>query len=75
MKPTGGPAYPQHGWTKDPETLARMNEKTGMTLRDKFADSALKGQIAYEGMEGCDTKLIAGMAYELADAMLEARKS
>lgn len=33
----GGPAFPQHGWTKDPEVLARMQQNGGMTLRDYFA--------------------------------------
>ena len=37
----GGPAFPQHGWTKDPEVLERMQNQGGMTLRDWFAGKAL----------------------------------
>ena len=37
----GGPAYPQHGWTKDPEVLERMRNQGGMSLRDWFAGQAL----------------------------------
>jgi hypothetical protein len=45
----------------------------GMSLRDWFAGRALAGQVAFEGMEGCDAELIAGMSYELADRMLAER--
>ncbi len=44
-----------------------------MHLRDYFAAKALQGQIAFEGMEGCDPEHIAGMCYELADAMIKHR--
>ena len=38
------PAFPQHGWTNDPEILARMeNGLMGMDLRDYFAGQALAG--------------------------------
>lgn len=33
----GGAAYPQHGWSNSPETIARMQDKQGMSLRDWFA--------------------------------------
>lgn len=33
----GGPAYPQHGWSKDPEVVARMQAMQGMTLWDAYA--------------------------------------
>jgi len=33
----GGPAFPQHGWTSNPEVLERMKDQGGMTLRDWFA--------------------------------------
>ena len=61
---TGGPAFPIHdGPPYKPET-------DGMTLRDYFAAKAMQG-ILFEFLEKKDT---AKFAYELADAMLEARK-
>lgn len=41
--------------------------------RDTFAAEAMGAQIQFEGMEGCDKEHIAGMAYEIADAMMEMR--
>ena len=38
---TGGPAFPQHGWSKDPEVLRRMKDQGGMTLLDWMAGQAL----------------------------------
>ena len=46
----------------------------GMSIRDWFAGMALHGQIDYEGLEGCDKTQIAGMCYEIADAMLAQRE-
>ena len=48
--------------------------QAGWTPRDKFAAFALAGQVAFEGMEGCDKALISGCAYELSDAMRKARE-
>jgi len=59
---TGGCAFPSHKDATD-----------GMALRDHFAAKAMAAQISIEGMEGCDKETIAGMAYELADAMLKER--
>lgn len=78
----GGPAFPQP-FIYDPDRghagqyidAEDAGVSTGLTLRDYFATKALQGQIAYEGMEGCDAEHIAGMAYELADAMLAARRA
>jgi len=69
----GGPAFPQHGWTSNPEVLARMNEQFGMTLRDWFAGQALVA-LPHIGC-GCDlnTEEAALAAYQFADAMLKAR--
>lgn len=65
----GGPAFP-HTYAN-----GEYVNDGGMSLRDYFAAKAMSGQLAYEGMEGCSSEHIAGMAYELADAMLSARKS
>ena len=67
------PAFPM----KEPLT----SDYSGMTLRDYFAAKAMQGMLAYPG---CDTRGshhnnntsqgVASMAYDYADAMLEARK-
>lgn len=64
-KNTGGPAFPSHG---------AMGEvvQEGMSLRDKFADSALAGILGTsESLAPPD--MVARAAYEYADAMLEER--
>lgn len=48
-------AFPQHGWTKDPETLERMREHGGMTLRDYFAAGALQACIWITGDVPCSS--------------------
>jgi hypothetical protein len=59
--PTGGPAFPIH-WE---------NHNEGMTLRDYFAAKALhyalKNSFSFDGA--------AKEAYEIADAMLQARSA
>jgi hypothetical protein len=53
----------------------RKNEHpvmTTMTLRDQFAMAALTGMIA--DPSGVDYRSVPRKAYEMADAMLEARK-
>lgn len=53
------------------ESCGASNElNMAMTIRDKFAALAMQGQIAFEGMEGCNVDDVAAMAYELADAMI-----
>ena len=46
----------------------------GMSLRDYFAAKAMLGEITDQGLEGRDPDHIAGMAYEMADAMIRARE-
>ena len=58
---TGGPAFP---------TDCNKNILYGMDLRDYFAAKAM--QAVYPS--DYDYKTTARMAYEVADAMLEARK-
>lgn len=57
---TGGPAFPR---TQHPN-------ETGMTLRDYFAAKAMQGLMD----AAMPMPEIAVAAYEMADAMLEARK-
>ena len=61
-KDNGGPAFPIDSGSYD-----------GITIRDYFAAKAMQSQLVFEGMEGCETEKICGMAYEIADAMLKAR--
>ena len=67
----GGPAFPS-----DAACSSWMCRKpsSGMSLRMYLAAKAMQGQIAFEGMEGCDPKHIAAMSFELADAMLKERE-
>jgi len=61
----GGPAFPIPGLQAD----ASFN---GMTLRDHFAGLAMQALIAATHATADDTPTL---AYEIADAMLEARKA
>ena len=45
-----------------------------MTLRDYFAAKAMHAHITHEGTDGIKEIGVARWAYEMADAMLEARK-
>lgn len=45
-------------------------------LRFQAAVAAMSGQVEFEGLEGCDKNLIAGMSVEMADALIaELRKT
>jgi hypothetical protein len=69
---TGGPAFPagrrfdvSEGWqTED-----------GMTLRDYFAAKAMQGLVENANWRGMPEDALAKAAYNMADAMLEVRKS
>lgn len=66
---TGGPAFPIPGY----------NQPEGMTLRDYFAAKAIHamGQAIAEAEvkdQDLAIKAIAVLSYQMADAMLEARK-
>jgi len=71
----GGPAFPSEVW--DSEGCPQHTQ--GMTLRDYFAAKAMNAFVAGLLSDGepiikGDDKDIARRAYEIADAMLEARK-
>ena len=68
----GGPAFPQHGWTTNPEVLERMKNQVGMTLRDWFAGQALNGYIS-AGYDCGNPESVAKDCFDFADAMLKAR--
>ena len=70
-KETGGPAFPylETGY---------CGQREGMTLRDYFAAKAMIIVTEFNGLNFLQDetieKYIARRAYEIADAMLEARK-
>lgn len=45
------PAHPQHGWSKDPETLERMKNQGGLTKREYIAAMAMQGICANGAIE------------------------
>jgi hypothetical protein len=80
----GGPAFPHKPSEEIPvtESIVRFvkGDEPGMTLRDYFAAKAMQALIA-KGMDNTQNRnkagvpVIAGFAYEYADAMLKARES
>jgi len=68
----GGPAFPSEVW--DSEGCPQHTQ--GMTLRDYFAAKAMQGLLAQScgTALGSDTIHGAQYAYQMADAMLAARK-
>ena len=65
----GGPAFPGSHFLPGENWI-----DGGMSLRDYFAAKAMLGEITHQGLEGRDVDHIAGMAYEMANAMLLARE-
>lgn len=63
-KKTGGPAFPHSRLGSDHD---------GMQLRDYFAAKAMQGFSAAPDMNGVPLNEVARQAYDVADAMLEAR--
>ena len=76
MLEDGGPAFPgnwDHGG-------GQVESWTGMSLRDHFAGLALQAMISIPDKDGPNrgkrgVPILAGFAYEYADAMLAARKA
>jgi len=62
---TGGPAFP---------TDCNKNILYGMELRDYFAAKAMQSWLVGVDDPNPSTKKCADFAYDMADAMLEARK-
>ena len=63
------PAFPTNNWQKTVPMSSGYSE--GMTLRDYFAAKAMQGLLASE--VNAPLKTFATKAYEMADAMMEAR--
>lgn len=72
-KETGGPALPAFPGQRDFGNGC-VESWIGMTLRDYFAAKAMQADISRVGYYQYK-KDPARMAYQMADAMLEARKS
>lgn len=68
----GGPAFPTENEHQNSETTWHYR---GMSLRDYFASSAMNGVISSctQGQE-ITPSMCAKWCYEMADAMLKARK-
>jgi hypothetical protein len=82
----GGPAFPTIStdkmWTSDGDhVLPDVSSSGGLTIRDWFAGKALQGMLAdSENSYSCTaeethwTQAVARVAYQMADAMIQARK-
>lgn len=70
----GGSAYPSQPLCGQGTPIGPLDP--GMTLRDWFAGKALAGIMAHPGQHPDDTSAsgVASLCYELADAMIAARK-
>lgn len=69
----GGPAFPTDTY-RDSDYNQHTAQRAGMTLRDWFAGMALQAVPHIGCGADLDTNEIALAAFQLADAMLEARK-
>ena len=72
MNNTGGPAYPTNNYAAIVPISTGYSE--GMTLRDYFAAKAMQAFITRETRFSDNLLMYAGAAYDVADAMLEARE-
>lgn len=68
---TGGPAFPRPA--SEAHQHGMHSPQDGMTLRDYFAAKAMQGICASGPTANWTDGRIARSAYEMADAMLEAR--
>ena len=71
---TGGPAFPTD-YFYDHDTQHERLPMSGMTLRDYFAAKAMQAFLTREEKLSENLMMYAGAAYDVADAMLEAREA
>ena len=74
---TGGPAFPAVIPLEYSEQQGKdypNYTESGMTLRDYFAAKAMQADVMANGWSG-DIEHTVTLAYKIADAMLEARKT
>jgi hypothetical protein len=76
---TGGPAFPHKLESKTPAGdnlfLVTPGDEPGMSLRDYFAAKAMQGLVENANWRGMPEDALAKAAYDMANAMLKARKS
>ncbi|WP_447881007.1 hypothetical protein [Serratia fonticola] len=70
-KETGGPAFPCNGVVVKTNCGGMIVDSAGLTIRDHFAGLAMQGILVEAGCYSASG--VAKEAYEMADAMLEAR--
>lgn len=71
----GGPAFPIGATVPDEHGVLKWQQRGGMTLRDYFAGAFVASGTVFKSSVPVNTpELVAAQAYQLADAMLEARK-
>lgn len=63
----GGPAFPQHGWSSNPEVIERMKGQGGMTYRQWLAGMALSN---LRPGDWCEIKDGVKWCFDYADAMI-----
>ena len=82
-KDDGGPAFPTPEVLYSTPTASTLyggtyttttTKSSGLSIRDWFAGQALAGLMANRRALDGDERLVATQAYDLADAMLAARK-
>jgi hypothetical protein len=59
----------------DPQAAFPDEYQNGMTLRDYFAAKAMQGIVTDTGWMGNTVSTLAGMSYEVADAMMKEREA
>ncbi|EMN3919387.1 hypothetical protein REJ49_002167 [Citrobacter farmeri] len=69
MKDKDVQAFPKQQWEYDGQNNVLQYQEEGMTLRDYFAAKAMQSMITAHEPQGA----IPGWAYNMADAMLDAR--
>lgn len=69
MKDKDVQAFPKQQWEYDGQNNVLQYQEEGMTLRDYFAAKAMQAMITAHEPQGA----IPGWAYNMADAMLDAR--
>ena len=73
IKDNGGAAFPRP-LSRDELTDTLSWEQEGMTLRDYFAAKVMQASLTSGYLGGVDMRSTARLSYQMADAMLEARK-
>ena len=68
------PAFPKLPITRESNGEI-LYQSDGMTLRDYFAAKAMQGIVTDTGWMGNTVSTLAGMSYEVADAMMKEREA